>query len=173
MSRLPLLLAFLLSVASPLTAQEHLGTLEARHEDTFRTWFVTRDGAQSQSSWREMAPGLIDVTLWGHATADSATSVNDALVLDFDVMTTSGSPVAVEPTLQYLSAGYGGGWLAVDDTSITVLIDTFDVTDTGLAVAGTFTATLTYSTDVTRQILDPSQTQTMEGRFSATLPPTE
>lgn len=164
-------LALLLSIAPPLSAQEVLGTLEARQEDTFRTWFVTCEGAQTQSGWREMAPGLVDVSVWGHATADTATSVNEALILDFDVMTTTGTPVVIDPTLQYLSAGYAGGWLAVDASVLSVTLETFAVSEAGLSVGGTFTATLTYSTDVMKQILDPSRTQTMEGRFSAVLPP--
>lgn len=172
MTRSPLLFALLLSIASPISAQEVLGTLEARQDDAFRTWFVTRDGAQSQSAWREEMPGLlVDVSLWGHATDDTATSVNEALILDFGVITSTGAPVASEPTLQYLTEGYGGGWLALDDTSLSVSIETFEISDAGLTVAGTFTATLTYSTDVMRQVLDPSRTQTMEGRFSAVLPP--
>lgn len=170
MTRLLLITALLLHVAAPVHAQEVLGTIEARQDDTFRTWFVTREGSQSQSSWQEMAPGLIDVTLWGHATDDSATSVNEALVLDFDVMTAAGTPVVIEPTLQYLSEGYGGGWLALDDTSLSVAIEAIDVTEAGLALAGTFTATLTYSTDVMKQTLDPTRTQTMEGRFQVALP---
>lgn len=170
MTRSPLLLALFIPMASPILAQEVLGTFEARQDDTFRTWFMTRDGAQSQSGWQQIVPGYVDVSLWGHATDDTATSVNEALILDFGVMTSAGAPVVMEPTLQYLSAGYGGGWLALDDTSLSVAIETFDVSDTGLTVAGTFTATLTYSTDVMRQTLDPSQTQIMEGRFSAVLP---
>lgn len=172
MTRLPLLFALLATVASPISAQEVLGTLEARQDDTFRTWFVTRDGAQSQSNWQEEMPGLLfDVSLWGHATDDTATSVNEALILDFDVNTSSGEPVASDPTLQYLTEGYGGGWLALDDDNLSVTIETFEITDAGLTVAGTFTATLTYSTDVMRQVLDPSRSQTMEGRFTAVLPP--
>ena len=169
MTRFPLFLALLLPVPSPISAQEVLGTIEARQEDTFRTWFVTRDGEQSQSSWREMAPNLVQVSLWGHVTEDSATSVNEALILDFNVMTSGGTRTVIDPTLQYLSEGYGGGWLALDDTSLTLAIETFESSGDGLAVAGTFAATLTYSTDLMQQVLDPSQTQTMEGRFSAVL----
>lgn len=88
----------MLTVATPIAAQEVLGTLEARQNDTFRTWFVTRDGAQTQSSWRQMAPGVINLSLWGHATDTSATSVNDALILDFNVMTAAGTPLVVDPT---------------------------------------------------------------------------
>lgn len=170
MTRFPLSLALMLTVATPIAAQEVLGTLEARQNDTFRTWFVTRDGAQTQSSWRQMAPGVINLSLWGHATDTSATSVNDALILDFNVMTAAGTPLVVDPTLQYLAEGYGGGWLALDDSSISVTVEKLDVTDASLSIAGTFTAQLTYSTDIMRQILETSKTQTMEGRFSAVLP---
>lgn len=171
MTRSALVAALLLSAASPILAQEVQGTVEARQDDTFRTWFVTQDGAQTQSAWQEVVPGLVSLTLWGHATDDTATSVDEALILDFGVMTSTGAPVVTDPTLQYLSEGYGGGWLAMDDTSLSVAIETFEVSDAGLVVAGTFTAMLTYSTDLMRQTLDPSRTQAMEGRFSATLPP--
>lgn len=170
MTRLTLFFALSLTLASPISAQEVLGTIEAREDDTFRSWFVTRDAGQSQSRWQQPVPGLVDVSLWGHAADDSTTSVEGALILDFDVMTSSGTPVVIEPTLQYLTEGYGGGWLALDDSSLSVTLESFDASETGLSVAGTFSATLTYSTDPMKQTLDPSRTQTMEGRFSAVLP---
>lgn len=174
MTRFPLFFALLLPVATPIAtpaaAQEVLGTIEARQGHTLRTWFVTRDGAQSQSAWQQVVPGLIDVSLWGHATDDTATSVNGALILDFDVMTAYGAPKATEPTMQYLSEGYSGGWLALDDDALSVTIESFENSGSGLAVQGTFTATLTYSPDLMKLVLDPSRTQTVEGRFSAVLP---
>lgn len=168
--RLHLAPLLLLITAAPALSQEVLGTIEARVDDTFRTWHLTRDGDQNQSRWAEMMRGLTDVSLWGHDSPDSATSVAGAMILDFGVMTTTGTPVVVNPTLQYLTEGYKGGWLATDDSQIAVTLETFDATAAGLKITGSFTATLTYSTDPMTQTMDPTRSQTIEGRFDATLP---
>lgn len=157
--------------AAPALAQDSLGSIEARIDDTFRTWHLTRDGSQSQSSWIEKGPGITDVSLWGHDTPDTTSSVAEALILDFAVMTGTGTPMAINPTLQYLSEGYKGGWLAIDDSQITVTLESFDITPAGLNVAGSLSATLSYSTNPMAQTIDPTRSQPVEGRFAAILPP--
>lgn len=81
-----------------------------------------------------------------------------------------GRPMAISPTLQYLTEGDKDGWLATDDSQIAVTLETFDATAAGLKITGSFTATLTYSTNPMTQTMDPTRSQTIEGRSDAGRP---
>ncbi len=165
-----LTLGLLLAPASPAMPAEVMGQIVGRFEDTIRTWFVTRDGDQSQSGWLQPVRGLIDVSLWGHASDNTTTSVTEAMLLDFQVMTSGGSPQVTNATLQFLSEGYSGAWLAVEDQDVTMTIEMFEHSDTNLRIKGSFRANVTYSTDPMKQVMVPSRTEMIEGRFDADLP---
>lgn len=165
-----LTLTLLLATASPAIPADVTGQIVGRFEDTVRTWFLTRDGEQSQSGWQQPVLGLIDVSLWGHDSDDTTTSVQEAMVLDFQVMTIGGSPQVINTTLQFLSEGYQGAWMAIEDQDMTVTLDMFEPSDTGLRIKGSFRANATYSTDPMKQVMVPSRTKIIEGRFEADLP---
>ena len=159
-----------LSMASvPVSAQDRLGGIGARMDDTFRTWHLTSKDGQSQSSWSEMAPGLIDVSLWGHATPDSTTSIKEAFLLDFGLVITGGTLQATDPTLQYLENGYDGGWLALTPENLTIEIVSASVIGTELTLKGSFTAMAQYSDTIMEQAVDPTRTLVLEGSFEAVL----
>ena len=158
------------TAAVPVAAQDRLGEIGARIDDTFRTWHLTRKDGQSQSSWSEMAPGLIDVSLWGHATADSTTSIKEAFLLDFGLLITGGTPQVTDPTLQYLENGYDGGWLALTPENLTMTIESATVNGTELTLRGSFTATAQYSDKIMEQTVDPTRTLALEGNFEVVLP---
>jgi hypothetical protein len=170
MKKYLLTLTLFLATASPAMPADVTGQIVGRFEDTVRTWFLTRDGDQSQSGWRQMVPGLVDVSLWGHDSDTTTTSVKEAMLLDFQVTTTGGSPQVMNATLQFLSEGYQGAWLAVEDQDVTVTIEIFQPSDTGLRIKGSFRANTTYSTDPMKQVMVPSRTEIIEGRFEADLP---
>lgn len=165
-----LTLTLLLATSSPAISADVTGQIVGRVEDTVRTWFLTRDGDQSQSGWRQPVAGLIDVSLWGHDSDNTTSSVKQAMLLDFQVMTAYGSPQVMNATLQFLSDGYQGAWLAVEDQDVTVTIETFEPSDTGLSIKGSFRADTTYSSNPMKQVMVPERTQVIEGRFEATLP---
>lgn len=164
------LIVSLSMAAMPAAAQDRLGGIGARIDDTFRTWHLTLKDGQSQSSWSEMAPGLIDVSLWGHATPDSTTSIKEAFLLDFSLLITGGTLQATDPTLQYLENGYDGGWLALTPENLTIKIESAAVTGTELTLKGSFTAMAQYSDKIMEQMVDPTRTLALEGNFEAVLP---
>lgn len=170
MKRYLLTLPVLMTIASPALPADVMGQIVGRFEDTVRTWFLTRDGDQSQSDWQQVSPGLVDISLWGHASDGTTTSVEEAMLLDFQVMTNGESPQVMEATLQFLSEGYKGAWLAVDDQDVKVTIEVFELSETNLRIKGSFRANATYSTDPMKQVMVPSRTEVIEGRFEADLP---
>lgn len=165
-----LTLALLLATTSPAISADVTGQIVGRVEDTVRTWFLTRDGDQSQSGWTQPVAGLIDVSLWGHDSDNTTSSIKQAMLLDFKVMTAHGSPKVVSATLQFLSEGYQGAWMAIEDQDITVTVETIELSDAGLNLNGSFRANTTYSSNPMKLVMVPERTQVIEGRFEATLP---
>lgn len=152
-------------------AQEQLGTLTASIDGTEQQWFLTAKDGESQSSYTEVMKGLTDISLWGHATDDSATSVKGALLIDFNLMSMGGGLSAVDATLQYLEDGYGGGYLAVSDGATRITVTAQEKQGEALHITGSFSATASYSDNPMQQQVDDSKQVTIEGSFDAVLPP--
>lgn len=160
-----------LCLAAPLAnAQDLLGTIQGTVGDQPYTWHLTAQNGESQSAHSQVMKGLDDISLWGHATADSTSSVKGALLLDFNVMSIGNTLAVTDATLQFLQDGYKSGYLADDASPVQVTLTTFEVSDAGVRIEGSFGANANYSSDIMRQITDPAQTVTINGSFSATLP---
>ena len=165
--RLALVLSLLPACAM---AADQLGSITATVDGAEHTWFLTAEGGESQSNATPVMNGLTSVQLWGHATADSATSVKGALLIDFSLITLGGTPSVADATLQYLVDGYKGGYLATDDDSVQITVTTAEPQDKALHIAGSFTATAAYSDQPMLQLTDDSRQMQITGNFDARLP---
>jgi len=159
------------ALAEPVAAQDALGTIEGTRDGQAIVWHLTAQDGTSQSGFTNMMRGLDDVSLWGHAEPDSTTSVQGALLLDFNLMSNGGTLTATDATLQYLSEGYKAGYLALNGASLNLTIATAEKRGDALYIQGSFTATPAFSDNIMAMKTDPGQTLTLTGNFSATLPP--
>lgn len=162
----------ILAIPPHAYAADLLGTITATMGDApAQDWFVTAEGGESQSALAKM-PGvpLHDVSLWGNTSADETASLKGALLLDFSVMGSGGAATVMDATLQYLEEGYSGGYLAGSDGDLAITLTRFDESGDGLAIAGDFTATATFSDNLAAMSTDPSKTRSFSGTFEVTLP---
>lgn len=167
----PLALAVALGVPLPALAQDTVGTITGTLNGEETTWYITYDGADSQSAYMTIVPPSSQVTLWGHAEEGSIMSLQDSLILDFFAIAQGGNLAANTLSLQHLDDGYSGGWIADDETgSLSVTVTTLEPTDAGLTIAGSFEAEAVWSPNMMSRELDPSRTAQISGRFEATLP---
>lgn len=168
----PFALALALSLLPlPALATDQLGQITASIDGGApQQWFLTAEGGESQSAANKVMNGLTDVSLWGHATAETASSVEGALLIDFNLITLGGTPSTADATLQYLVEGYKGGFLAIADGATRVTVTRAETEGATLHIAGSFTATAAYSDQPMLQLTDDSRQVKIEGTFEATLP---
>lgn len=166
-----IVLSALCAMLFPLevSAQTTLGTITASVAGTERTWYITEEDGETQSLLMSPMSGLFQVTLWGNPSAEINAQIEGAMILGFMVLNRGGAQV-MEPTLQWLEQGYGGGWLALDESAVSITMTSAEETETGLTLAGTFKATAAFSDQVMAQIVDPNRSVEIEGSFEANLP---
>lgn len=163
--------------AATLAAQpalaETLGTITATMDGEERTWFITADGGESQSSLVQPMAGMLmgsSIILWGVPDEDIVATTKDVLTLDATLMRGAGGMMPVNPQARYLVTGFNDQWIAVDEGQTEMTLTAVEPVGDGLHVAGTFTATANYTQDMTDQDVDRSKTKVISGSFDVTLP---
>jgi hypothetical protein len=156
-------------------AQETFGTITASINGEERTWFLTTQDNESQSF------GLIfssmnfqSFSLWGQPTDETVTSLKDTLLFSFDVMSVADQLMPLNAELIYLENGWTSGWnasKASEPSTMDFSLTTFEKSDDGIFVEGTFEAATGFREPLSNGEIDPSRTLQMNGIFSATLPP--
>jgi hypothetical protein len=151
--------------------QDVLGTLNASLDGAERTWFLTAEGAESQSFGMTMAiANLQSFSLWGQPTEKTVNTLNDTLLLKFDVMSVADQVIPLNVSLTFLADGWKSGWLAGEADKITFTLTTLEKAEDGVRVEGNYAATASFSEALSSGEVDASRTMQINGSFSATLP---
>lgn len=150
-----------------------LGTITATMDGKERTWFITAEDGESQSSFVQPMAGMLtgsSFILWGVPDEGIVATMKDVLMLDATLMRGAGGMMPVTPTARYLVTGFKDQWIAVDEGQTEMTLTTIEPIDGGLHVAGTFTATANYTEDMREQDVDRSKSKVIRGSFDVTLP---
>lgn len=150
-----------------------LGTITATMDGEERTWFITAEDGESQSSFVQPMAGMLmgsSFILWGVPDEDTVATMKDVLMLDATLMRGAGGMIPVNPTTRYLVGGFKDQWVAEEEGQTEMTLTTIEPIDGGLHVAGTFTATANYTQDMTGQEVDRSKIKVISGSFDVTLP---
>ena len=161
------------SLAALPARAETLGTITATIDGAERTWFVTAEGGESQSSFIQPMAGMLNMSsfiLWGNPKEDVLATNKDVLMLSATLVRGAGGMMPVTPETRYLVNGFKDQWIAVDEGLTEMDLTTIEPVDGGLHVAGTFTAQANYTQDMMEQDVDRSKTKVITGRFDVTLP---
>ncbi len=153
--------------------QDVFGTIDASLDGAERTWFLTAEGAESQSFGLTMAiANLQSFSFWGQPTEKTIKSLDDTLLLSFDVMSVADQVIPLNVSLTFLADGWKSGWLANEPDQIVFSLTTLEKTEDALRVEGNYAATANYSDALSRGAVDASRTMQINGSFSAVLPNT-
>ena len=154
--------------ATTALSQEVIGTLTGTLDGAERTWFLTAENGMSQSSSSVIGTYMI-VTLFGHASDDTLTEAEDALIVEFSVV----DGAADFADLRYLAeGGYVAAYVGMDDAPAQITLTRQEVGADGLMVEGTVSAVLGWSDGVSDEV-DATNTVTLEASFAATVPTEE
>ena len=154
-------------------AQEVFGTLDATLDGSARSWVLTGQDGDSQSFGLSIAiANMQSFTLWGKPEAESVSPDKDTLLLSFDVMSVGDQTVVLNASVIFLADGWASGWIGseAEGDQVKVSLTTLEKTDTGLHIAGSFTATTGYAEPLAGATPDPSRPMQIDGSFNATLP---
>jgi len=161
--------AMVIALASP-GYSETWGTITASiGGEAERTWFITGEGDESQSSFIQVMPGKLSAAsfiLWGTADEPGDENWRDVMHLRATLMPEPGGFAAVS-NLDYMEEFNTKYWTA-DAENSEVVLSVVEQIDGNLHVAGTFTAEAIYAEGY--ENIDPTRTTTIVGRFDVTLP---
>lgn len=154
-----------------LFAQEVFGTIEASLDDEPRIWFLTAKDNDSQSFGMTVAvANLQSFTLWGQATEENGKSVDDSLLLKFDVMSVGDQMIPINVSVTHFEDGWKTGWLANEESGVVFSLIKLEKSEAGVFVEGSFDAAAGFSDSLASGQADAMRTMHITGRFSATLP---
>lgn len=166
-------LATAISLAPSIScAQEVFGTIVASLDGVERTWFLTAQDDDSQSFGLTIAiANLQSFTLWGQPSADDVKTMQDSLLLTFDIMSVAGQTIPASLSVIYLEDGWKSGWISDDAENITFELTTLEKTGAGVVLEGSFATVANYREPLSSGEIDTSRTMQINARFKATLPP--
>ncbi|SDJ35884.1 hypothetical protein [Lutimaribacter saemankumensis] len=156
----------------PVTASaDTFGTISASIDGDTRTWFVTEQSGESQSSWARIMPGSLtgsNFTLWGNPDKTQLAATKGALILGAVLMPGAGGFTAI-PDVQYLENGFSAYWASVEDDPAEMNLAEVEEQGESLRVSGDFSARL-YFRSGAGQTPDRSRMITVSGTFKAAIP---
>lgn len=168
--------AFVMAISLTPTfcfAQDVFGNINANLDGVERTWFLTTQDNESQSFGMTMAiANLQSFSLWGQPSDKTVKSLDDTLLLSFDVMSVGGQLIPLNVSLTFLADGWKSGWLANEPDKIVFTLTKLEKGGDGVRVEGNYAAKANYSEALSSGEVDPSRIMQINGSFSATLPNT-
>jgi hypothetical protein len=157
----------LIGTAFSASAQNVLGEITATLDGKPRVWYMTSGEGTSQSNWTGDAK-FADVTLWGHASADTVSVANDSLIIQFKMVKMGRNLVAMDVEAAHPTGPNWAGYYVNNDKEATLTIESAEIADGSLTIAGTFSATLFYSEGI-RRTKTNGETKTVAGSFHASI----
>ena len=153
-------------------AQEVFGTLTASLDGIQRSWFLTAHEGESQSFGLTVSiANLQSFSMWGQPSAYDVQTMQDSLLLSFDVMSVGDQVIPLNMSVTYLENGWASGWVSDDPENIVFALTTLKKSDAGVLIEGSFDTVASYGEPLSHGATDASRTMLINGSFHATLPP--
>ncbi|TDE34808.1 hypothetical protein [Antarcticimicrobium sediminis] len=157
-----------LFIATGCAAQTETGTMPVIVDGADYLLSVSVTNKRAKSGWSEAVPSFDQVSVNGFLEKGGAIDMN--VYVSFGVLTMNGAQTITDADIILTERGTEGGWMTVDSDDPVVTLTTYEKSDAGVLVEGSFSGAPDYRKSLYKMTDERGAVRTVSGSFSILYP---